>query len=82
MRMASKEPIGNADLISKEDSKGKTHQARRQPQALRKSRISISEKVECRSDAHRDQHHASNRPHSKDQQVSHCPVRISDSSQD
>ena len=81
MRMASKEPIGNAYLISKYHTEGQTHQARRQPQALRKSRISISEKVESRSDAHRDQHHASNRPHSKDQQVRHRPVRISDGSQ-
>lgn len=81
MRMASKEPIGNAYLISKYHTKGQTHQARRQPQMLRKSRMPFSEKVECRSDTHRDQHHAADRPHSKDQQVSHRPVRISDGGQ-
>jgi len=77
MRMAGEESIGNAYLISKHRTEGQTHQARRQPQALRKSRIFISEKVKRRCDAHRDQHHASNRSHPKDQQVSHRPVRIS-----
>ena len=81
MRMDAEQAVANAYLICKDDSEGQAHQARRQPKALRKSRMPFPEKVECRRDAHRDQHHAADRPYSENQQISHCPVRISNGSQ-
>ena len=78
--MASEEAVGYADPICEHESEGQTHQARSQPQPLRKSLVPFSKEVECGGDAHRNQHHSPNRSGSKDEQVSNRPVRIPDGS--
>src|SRR5579864_8002016 len=76
--MASEEAVGYADPICEHESEGQTHQARSQPQPLRKSLVPFSKEVECGGDAHRDQHHAPDGARSEDEQVSNRPVRIPD----
>src|SRR5580704_11251423 len=49
---------------------------------MRKSRILPSKKLKCGGDAHGDKHHATHRPSSKDQQVNHCPARVSNGGED
>lgn len=82
LRVAGKKSIRKTDLISEQDPEGQTHQAGSEAQPVRKLLVPSSKESEGGGDAHRNQHHASDRAGSKDKQVSNRPVRIPDGCED
>jgi hypothetical protein len=77
--MAREESVANAYLVSKKKPERQTYQPRSKSQPVRESGVPSPEKPEGGSDAHGDQHHASNGTGTEDQQVDQGPVRISNS---
>jgi len=78
LRVAGKKSIREADLVGEEETKSQAQQAGSKSQPVGKVRVLFSEEVERRSDAHRNQHHATNCAGAEDQQVYHRPVRVCD----
>jgi len=72
------ESVCKSDVISKEQTKCQAHQTGGKSQPLRKILVSSSKKPKGGCDAHGDQHHASNRSRTEDEEINHGPVRIAD----
>ena len=80
--MDREEAINKADLVSDQNTEANAEQPRRQSQAMGELLPSFSRHRESGGNAHRDQHHARDGTHSKDQQVRDRPMKVSDRGQD
>ncbi len=80
--MVGEEAAHEADLVSDEKAEAKTKQTRGQGQPAGKLLATLSYHRERSSNAHGDEHHAGDGAYAEDQQVSDCPMHISDRGQD
>jgi hypothetical protein len=81
-RMRREEAVNETDLVRDEKTEAKTQHTRSKCQSTGKLLATLSRHREHGGQAHRDQHHARNGAHSKDQQIRNRPMDVSNRGED
>src|SRR6267154_4812260 len=78
MWLSAKEALNDAYLVGQHQAEGYADQPGYHREAVSEAFKAISHEPKGRGDAHGDQHHASDRPGAKDQQIRDRPTGIPD----